>query len=104
MFRDLHADYSAFFQHGIGAMCWSFDAEGRRELWFIAPCDAPESKGWEVARIYCERSANDWAKPGPGPVSGWDGNVERPTFNPSIWLRDRKGWHGFIRDGDLHDA
>ena len=37
-------------------------------------------------------------------ISGWDGNLERPTFNPSIWLHDRKGWHGFIREGDLVDA
>ena len=33
-----------------------------------------------------------------------DGNIERPTLKPSIWLRDRKGWHGYITEGNLVTA
>lgn len=101
MFRDAIADYETFFDYGIGAMCWSFDAEARRELYFLAPCpDAP--RGFEVARILTMTDGKGWTH--PGAVSGWDGNLERPTFTPSIWLRNRSGWHGFIRNGNLEDA
>ena len=93
MFQDLHADYDAFFEYGIGAMCWRFDPEDRRMLYFIAPGN------YGVSRIYTKRSETDWTV--PGDVDGWDGNLERPTFQPSIWLIDRKGWHGFIREGNL---
>jgi len=42
-------------------------------------------------------------------IWGWDGNVERPTINPSINCiaeKDGKptggcGWHGFIQQGEF---
>ena len=103
MFDDLARDYHAFFQYGPGAMRWSFD-EGRRVLRFLAP-PVGRTNPWarfETARIFCRRSATDWSQ--PGEVLGWDGNVVKPTFNPSIWLYDRKGWHGWIQRGDLVTA
>ena len=101
MFSCLAADYNAFFTHGVGAMCWGKNAEGQRVLYFLAPCpDAP--KGWETARILTMTDGKDWTH--PGDVSGWDGNVDHPTFHPSIWLSDGNGWHGYIRDGNLIDA
>lgn len=102
MFRDLHADYDAFFDYGPGAMVWERDEEGRRVLFFLAPPCAESRSRFDTARIYCERSENDWAR--PGPVSGWDGDEARPTFEPSIWLLECRGWHGFIRRGDLYTA
>ena len=100
MFRDLQTDYDAFFAYGIGAMCWAH-MEEPLSLWFLAPCSMSE-KGWEPARILTMTDGKDWTV--PGDVSGWDGNIERPTFDPSIWLSDRKGWHGYIQDGNLVDA
>ena len=104
MFRDNLADYDAFFDYGIGAMCWTRDAEGRRMLLFIAPHE-PEIEGcphWIVTRIYTRTDGKNWKE--PGDVEGWDGNLETPTFSPSMWLLDREGWHGFIQNGDLVTA
>ena len=101
MFRDLHDDYHAFFDYGIGAMCWRVDEDGTRFLVFLAPDDLCPS-GYTVVRIRVMTDGKDWTH--PGPVSGWDGNLERPTFNPSIWVANKKGWHGYIRDGNLVDA
>ena len=102
VFPSLWEHYDAFFAYGPGAMAWEEDKEGRRVLYFLAP----PRPGWvcrfETARIHTETDGKDWTN--PGPVKGWDGNIERPTFSPSIWLSDRKGWHGFIRNGDLHSA
>ena len=94
-----------FDSHGIGAMCWSFDEDGTRVLWFIAPRVPPipgRQRQQEYARLYTTRDDKLWRK--GGPIKGWDGNEERPTFTPSIWLNDKKGWHGFIRAGNLSDA
>lgn len=104
MFRNMTDDYQAFFDYGIGAMCWQHDPEGRRELLFIAPAVDPDpgAKPWVLTAIYTSTDGKDWKN--PGPVNGWDGNVERPTFNPSIWLLNRKGWHGWIREGNLVTA
>ena len=100
MFLDLGKDYNAFFDFGVGAMCWRKDTEGRRILYFLAP--SLSDARFDGARIYTMTDGQDWTH--PGAVKGWDGNVERPTFNPSIWLSDKEGWHGFIRDGNLIDA
>lgn len=102
--------YDAFFEYGVGAMAWGQekDADGvtRRVFYFLAPyvgepTDHPFGR-FECARIYTMTDGQDWCN--PGPVNGWDGNEERPTFNPSIWLRDREGWHGFIQNGVLVTA
>lgn len=101
MFRNISDDYDAFFEYGVGAMCWLFDKEGRRKLLFLAPDTGAENiTGSICVEIYTETNGQDWKI--HGDVQGWDGNLERPTFNPSIWLLDRKGWHGYIRNGDLH--
>ena len=89
-----------FFDFGIGAMEWGRDEHGR-VLSFLAP-DVTGERPWEFARIYMMRSKEDWAV--PGPVNGWDGNEGRPTLKGSVWLLDKKGWHGWIRNGDLVTA
>ena len=88
-------DWNSFDTYGVGAMKWSYDPDGTRVLWFRAPDN-------DCARIYTTRDDEYWCK--GGRIVGWDGNVERPTFTPSIWLREKRGWHGFITNGDLHDA
>ena len=100
MFADMFEDYDAFFVYGPGAMCWSKDEESRRTLWFLAP--SMRGRRFDTARIYTETDGKDWCS--PGSVQGWDGNIEKPTFNPSIWLHDRKGWHGWITAGNLVTA
>ena len=92
----------AFFDYGIGAMQWGKDSEGRRVLWFLAPSVEEDSDGPELARIYTMNDGKNWSH--PGNVVGWDGNEDRPTFNPSIWLRDRQGWHGWIKNRNLVTA
>ena len=92
----------AFFAYGIGAMQWEVDGEGRRVLWFLAPAVGGESDRPELARIYTMNDGKNWCE--PGSVNGWDGNEDRPTFNPSIWLLDKQGWHGWIKNGDLVTA
>ena len=102
MFKEADQGFDAY---GVGAMCWSQDDDGTPVLWFIAPRIPPmpgRQRQQEYARLYTTRDEELWRK--GAPINGWDGNVERPTFTPSIWLNDKKGWHGFIRDGDLHDA
>ena len=98
------AEYDAFFEYGVGAMCWKQDPEGRRQLLFYAPWPEPYQNGVRgfCTLIYCQTDGQDWKV--PGPVNGWNGNAERPTFQPSLWLLDRQGWHGFIVDGDLVTA
>lgn len=104
MFQDRDSD--GFFAHGIGAMSWDFDiVNGKRCLWFLAPLVPPPypgSRAYDLACIYTETDGEDWTH--PGPVQGWDGDLVSPTFSPSIWLFDRKGWHGYIRNGNLETA
>ena len=97
MFGDLHEYYDAFFAYGLGAMCWRRRHE-QRALYFLAPCQHG-SRGFDGAMILTMTDGKDWTT--PGDVSGWDGNLERPTFHPSIWLMDRKGWHGYMKAGRL---
>ena len=101
MVRDLHEDYDAFYAHGIGAMCWCTE-EGRRVLYFLAPPTGYPNMKFNMGRIYTMTDGQDWTN--PGDVSGWDGNIERPTFHPSIWLSDKRGWHGYLTAGNLIDA
>lgn len=42
----------------------------------------------------------------PGPVWGWNGSIEKPTFNPSILVRwntpkGERRCHSFVRDGKI---
>ena len=100
MFFDLHEDYDPFFAYGLGAMCWR-RRHDQRALFFLAPYHN-ELLRFEGALILTMTDGSDWTV--PGDVIGWDGNIKSPTFHPSIWLGDRKGWHGYIQDGDLVDA
>ena len=102
MFEKRDPDFDVY---GIGAMCWSHDEDGTLVLFFIAP-RIPTIPGrerqQEYVRLYTTRDGENWRK--GGPINGWDGNIDCPTFTPSIWLKDKKGWHGFIQDGNLVDA
>ena len=58
----------------------------------------------EHIHLYVDHHEGDWAR--PGPVSGWDGNLDEPTLSPSIGVNHRDevlGWafHGFLQAGKL---
>ena len=92
------------------------------------PDEAPERFGFECPRrpghmctgllIRTAELAAKLAIAGPSgwrrPASWqWNGDRDRPTFNPSIDCLTRRedgeecagcGWHGFITDGEAHNA
>ena len=92
-------DYDAFFAHGPGAWLWRIDAEARRAFIFLAPAPGLPPDRAPLLRIWTLHAPNNWAR--PGPVSGWDGSIEAPTFSPSINYAEGcpDAWHGFIRAG-----
>ena len=103
MFADCRSP--EFAAHGVGAMAWeTYDkgkpTEGER-LIVIVPHPEMDT---EWLQVYPMHEPKNWAK--PGPVNGWDGNREAPTFNPSIDCSGggkRPGWHGFIVAGRVCD-
>ena len=104
MFRT--GDWTGFWAYGVGAMQWRSvrDPEDRgpiRVLFVLLPrIGMPEG---EPHMLYVERLPDDWAA--PGQVKAWDGDVDRPTLNPSIQtLPVEGGWHGYITAGNLVDA
>ena len=83
------------------------DGAYRRILWLIVPLspDSPRSgplseRGGELLRLYVKHDEKNWAQ--PGPVNGWDGNADEPTFSPSISVTG--GWHGFFERGKLRSV
>ena len=54
----------------------------------------------EHIMLYMMRQPDNWSA--PGEVSGWDGDLERPTLHPSISVPGE--WHGYLRDGEMEDA
>lgn len=80
-------------------------SDGYKLLMFWCPgCD--EAHGLTVARPSGQ----------PGPLWGWDGNVDRPTFSPSVLVRTGRAvdpnfkpepgdppevCHSFVRDGQI---
>ena len=115
----------------IGDWWWSREigwhdddpTEPLRVLWLIVPIRderrlkgsygplSPDGAG-ELIRIYTSHEgptvkhpSGNWAA--PGPVDGWDGDVDAPTLRPSIWVggsSDYPGWHGYLTDGKLSNA
>ena len=78
-----------------------FDLEGKLVGWFVA-CPACEASNAGMGHIF-------WLRMGNG-APGWefDGNVERPTFSPSMRARCDLGeehrehvCHSFVRDGKI---
>ena len=64
-------------------------------------------KRGEHLMVYTSHAQNNWAA--PGEVMGWDGNLDAPTFSPSIGVLHGDGssgyqWHGFLEGGTLRDA
>ena len=79
----------------MGAFAWSTDEKGRRVLWLRVP-NASCKTGVEVLCLYPSRAPNNWAA--PGDTNGWNGDVDQPTFKPSI---QAGAWHGFLTHGEL---
>ena len=89
LFQDLWLDYYNFFAHGVGAAVWGAD-ECHRALYVILPGDRA------ITRIFTMAEQGNWSA--PGHRSGWNGDLERPTFKPSIGTPN---WHGYITHGEL---
>ena len=81
-----------FWEYGAGAFLWK-DLGGNRAMLLLSVTGT-------LVLLFTNRQANNWAA--PGPVSAWDGNIEKPTLWPSIV--DPMGWHGFLIEGALVDA
>ena len=98
--------YDELWTVGIGAYLWSDIFQGdhgiNRALVLLIP-DVPNrpNKAMPV-HLYPNHEEGNWAA--PGDVNGWDGNEEFPTFSPSIWVNNRRGWHGFLQCGQLVEA
>ena len=95
----------------VGDWWWGrteVDGEMHRVLWLVVPMVAREKYGprirgeGELIAAFPSHIDGNWAL--PGPVNGWDGNLDEPTFSPSIFVggsSDYPGWHGFLRKGRL---
>lgn len=107
----------------VGDWWWGEETDGTRVFWVIVPIPqdraahgsygplSPDGDG-EIIRIYPSHEGPTEAHPSgnwaaPGPVNGWDGNEDFPTFRPSIFVggtTDHPGWHGFVENGQLRNA
>lgn len=100
--------YDEFWKLGIGAYMWTETIVNTKptlslllKVPFVEDGKVIEGKV-EVLRLFPRRSKDNWAE--SGQVKGWDGNKEKPTLTPSIWARNRKGWHGYLTNGKLFRA
>jgi len=88
----------SFFEYPVGHFYWQV-SEDLTEIWL-----------W----MKLPRQDNDEGSPCILPVRptsdtpswGWDGNIERPTLNPSVFHDPRNPasphhWHGWIRSGQM---
>lgn len=68
------------------------DPQNNRVLFFCPGC-----QGYHGVRTHGPREQ--------GPVWGWNGSLERPTFTPSILVRSGPGMrevcHSFVTDGQI---
>ena len=70
-----YEDIDEFWAASVGAYTWlDFGEDGKRAL----PLKYAPRPGEHILLYACHAEHN-WAR--PGPVAGWDGNVERPTLN-----------------------
>lgn len=77
----------------IGDFSWSRNDAGEVDGILI---NAPEVGGGSrgVVHVPCKQGPNT-----PGRHWGWDGNLDQPTFTPSIhWIGH---WHGYLTAGRL---
>lgn len=77
-----------------GRFLWGHEHDGYRMIHFILP-------GGFYGGIPVHREGT----PRPdiqSPVWTWDGNEDRPTLAPSIWMHGC--WHGFVRAGRMESC
>lgn len=79
---ELHAP-DAFRKPGHFKFWIKGDSEQISGLHFWCPCGCGSLLGVEFA-------PNKWT---------WDGNMDRPTVQPSILRHGGCGWHGFLTNG-----
>lgn len=98
--------YDELWATGIGAYYWTTmihtDGNHHKALILLVP-DVPDRPDKPIpVCLYVDRQPDNWSA--PGHVRAWDGDEDYPTLTPSIWVNDRKGWHGFLTKGVLVDA
>ncbi len=64
--------------------------EVEKQLYFIALCPTGDH--------FCIPIRKE-GEPGAAKCWVWNGNRERPTITPSIFLNPPTGWHGWVTDG-----
>ena len=98
--------YEELRETGIGGYLWAdvFERDHgiNRALVLMVP-DLPDRPDKAISvHLYPSHEEGHWTT--PGDVNGWDGNEDLPTFNPSIWVNNRKGWHRFLQRVQLVEA
>ena len=70
----------------VGDYRWS-STDGHGTLLLLVPdlLNEGQAPGVEILLIYPSHAENNWAS--PGPINGWDGNIEYPTLSPSILVQ-----------------
>ncbi len=71
----------------------------RRRLRVLCPCGC---RG--VSDLFVLSPGEDHPTDEHAIVWRWDGNVEKPTLFPSVWMDRACGWHGFLRGGVWESA
>ena len=79
-----------------GSICWFVPVGpgSRRRLRILCPCGC---RG--VSDLFVISPGETPPTEESAVVWRWDGNVEKPTLFPSVWLERGCGWHGFLRGG-----
>lgn len=88
-----------------GDFYWSTDADGRRRIWIMIPCQRRGQVANGIPVMHPRGVASEWTidhKNECGAQWGFDGNEEKPTLSPS--LHAIGVWHGWVRNGQLIEA
>ena len=87
-----HADIEGHFDWEPGHFGFGPEQiEGRRLCYMVLP-----NGSLCILPVIAHRKENQaWE---------WDGNIERPTFRPSILHHSTPEWHGFVTDGQMVGA
>ena len=86
--------YDEFFAAPIEFGRYWWTAEGETLL-----LQAGQRRGDHIL-LHMSHEQGNWAQ--PGPINGWDGNLEKPTLSPSILVEGV--WHGFLENGEMRTA
>ena len=91
----LHSEMDrAFWAEGSGAMSWTAFPDDFGQEWRALAVILPNER--TASLIFVSHAEGNWAR--RGPKFGWNGDLDRPTFKPSI---QGDSWHGYITHGEF---